>query len=176
MRITCFDKVNAISDPPLPAATGKLEKLQTADHITIHFVEKHPLLRGTVFMPQMGARQRVTFRIYISLMPWHTEDVVLLSASHWHNSWQRCKTGGIQRYDYIYICGDDDGIQACMVELGVPLSKETGFHQYDVYGDDLVAHPVTPLASLHHVDVVEPIFHGMSRVRALQHLFKPVTA
>ncbi|KAJ6299687.1 hypothetical protein OIU76_020631 [Salix suchowensis] len=56
MRITCFDKVNAISDPPIPAATGKLEKLQTADHITIHFVEKHPLLRGTVFMPQMTGR------------------------------------------------------------------------------------------------------------------------
>ncbi|KAJ6964208.1 hypothetical protein NC652_002475 [Populus alba x Populus x berolinensis] len=27
-----FDKVNAISDPPIPAATGKLEKLQTVDH------------------------------------------------------------------------------------------------------------------------------------------------
>ncbi|KAJ6303193.1 hypothetical protein OIU77_017138 [Salix suchowensis] len=37
-----------------------------------------------------------------------------------------------------YICGGDDGIQACMAELGVLLSKETGFHQYDVYGDDLV--------------------------------------
>lgn len=33
---------------------------------------------------------------------------------------------------------------------------------------------MTPLASLHHLDVVEPIFPGMNRVRALQHLFKSV--
>lgn len=33
----------------------------------------------------------------------------------------------IQRYPGLY--GSDDRMQACMAELGVPLTKETGFHQ-----------------------------------------------
>lgn len=33
----------------------------------------------------------------------------------------------IQRYPNLY--GSDDRIQACMAELGVPLTKEPGFHQ-----------------------------------------------
>lgn len=33
----------------------------------------------------------------------------------------------IQRYPSLY--GSDDRIQACMAELGVPLTKENGFHQ-----------------------------------------------
>ncbi|EEF30553.1 uncharacterized protein LOC8271706 [Ricinus communis] len=81
----------------------------------------------------------------------------------------------IQRYPGLY--GSDDRIQACMSELGVPLTKEPGFHQYDVYGDLLGllgAHPVTPLASLHHLDVVQPVFPRMTRVKALQHLFQSV--
>ncbi|PSS14404.1 Beta-1,3-N-acetylglucosaminyltransferase lunatic fringe like [Actinidia chinensis var. chinensis] len=79
----------------------------------------------------------------------------------------------IQRYPGLY--GSDDRIQACMAELGVPLTKERGFHQYDVYGNllgILGAHPVTPLVSLHHLDVVDPVFPRMSRVQALQHLFR----
>lgn len=79
----------------------------------------------------------------------------------------------IQRYPGLY--GSDDRIQACMSELGVPLTKEPGFHQYDVYGNLfglLAAHPLTPLVSLHHLDVVEPIFPNMTRVKALQHLSK----
>ncbi|XP_022970389.1 uncharacterized protein LOC111469390 [Cucurbita maxima] len=79
----------------------------------------------------------------------------------------------IQRYPGLY--GSDDRIQACMAELGVPLTREPGFHQYDVYGDLLGllgAHPVTPLLSLHHLDVVEPIFPRMTRVKALQRLFQ----
>lgn len=36
----------------------------------------------------------------------------------------------------------------------------------------LGAHPVTPLVSLHHLDVVDPIFPGMSRVSGLQRLFE----
>ncbi|KAL2332075.1 hypothetical protein Fmac_019656 [Flemingia macrophylla] len=81
----------------------------------------------------------------------------------------------IQRYPALY--GSDDRIQACMSELGVPLTKEPGFHQYDVYGDLLGllgAHPVTPLVSLHHLDVVQPIFPKMTRVRALRHLMESV--
>ncbi|TQD75000.1 hypothetical protein C1H46_039468 [Malus baccata] len=48
---------------------------------------------------------------------------------------------------------------------------------YDVYGDLLgllSAHPVTPLVSLHHLDVVEPVFPHMSRVKALHHLSRSV--
>lgn len=81
----------------------------------------------------------------------------------------------IQRYPGLY--GSDERIQACMAELGIPLTKEPGFHQYDVYGNLLgllAAHPVTPLVSLHHIDVVEPIFPNRSRVNALQHLYKPI--
>lgn len=40
----------------------------------------------------------------------------------------------------------------------------------------LTAHPLTPLVSLHHLDNVEPIFPGMDRVQALEHLFTAVAA
>ncbi|GMP49524.1 hypothetical protein CsSME_00016471 [Camellia sinensis var. sinensis] len=79
----------------------------------------------------------------------------------------------IQRYPGLY--GSDDRIQACMSELGVPLTKEPGFHQYDVYGSLLGllgAHPVAPLVSLHHLDVVDPIFPRMTRVQSVRHLFQ----
>ncbi|KAK4785060.1 hypothetical protein SAY86_001749 [Trapa natans] len=82
----------------------------------------------------------------------------------------------IQRYPDLY--GSDDRTQACMAELGVPLTRELGFHQYDVSGDLLgllAAHPVTPLVSIHHVDVVEPIFPTMTRIEALHHLFDSVS-
>ncbi|XP_031251607.1 uncharacterized protein LOC116109521 [Pistacia vera] len=88
---------------------------------------------------------------------------------------QKMQDRCIQRYPGLY--GSDDRIHACMAELGVPLTKEFGFHQYDLYGDLLgllAAHPVTPLVSLHHLDVVEPIFPGMNRVKAMQHLFQSV--
>ncbi|KAF5175763.1 fringe-like protein [Thalictrum thalictroides] len=81
----------------------------------------------------------------------------------------------IQRYPGLY--GSDDRMQACMAELGVPLTKELGFHQYDVYGNLfglLSAHPVTPLVTLHHLDVVEPIFPNVTRVQALQRLTVPM--
>ncbi|XP_042974312.1 uncharacterized protein LOC122305968 [Carya illinoinensis] len=81
----------------------------------------------------------------------------------------------IQRYPGLY--GSDDRIQACMAELGVPLTKEQGFHQFDVYGNIfglLAAHPIAPLVSLHHLDVIEPIFPHMDRFRALQRLRLPM--
>ncbi|KAE9460143.1 hypothetical protein C3L33_07944, partial [Rhododendron williamsianum] len=83
--------------------------------------------------------------------------------------------GCIQRYPGLY--GSDDRIQACMAELGVPLTKEVGFHQFDVYGNLLgllTAHPIAPLVSLHHLDVVDPIFPYVSRVQALQRLKVPM--
>ncbi|KAK9055410.1 hypothetical protein SSX86_026493 [Deinandra increscens subsp. villosa] len=79
----------------------------------------------------------------------------------------------LRRYPGYY--GSDDRIHACMAELNVPLTKEQGFHQYDVHGNLLgllVAHPVTPLVSLHHLDVVDPIFPEMTRVESIKHLLE----
>lgn len=48
--------------------------------------------------------------------------------------------------------------------------------QYDVYGNLfglLAAHPVAPFVTLHHLDVVEPIFPNMTRVDALKRLQGP---
>lgn len=81
----------------------------------------------------------------------------------------------IQKYPALY--GSDDRMHACMAELGVPLTKEVGFHQYDVRGDLfglLAAHPIAPIVSLHHLDVVKPIFPEVSRVEALQRLTIPM--
>ncbi|KAG1362388.1 hypothetical protein COCNU_10G006070 [Cocos nucifera] len=79
----------------------------------------------------------------------------------------------LHRYPALY--GSDDRIQACMAELGVPLTRHPGFHQFDVYGNLLgllAAHPVAPLVSLHHLDVVEPIFpNAPSRSAALRRVF-----
>lgn len=36
----------------------------------------------------------------------------------------------------------------------------------------LAAHPVTPLVSLHHLDLVDPIFPNMSSIEALKHLYE----
>ncbi|KAK4422577.1 hypothetical protein Salat_1840200 [Sesamum alatum] len=88
---------------------------------------------------------------------------------------ERIQDRCIQRYPGLY--GSDDRMQACMAELGVPLTKELGFHQYDVHGNLfglLATHPVTPLVSLHHLDVVEPIFPNVSQVEALQRLKIPM--
>lgn len=49
--------------------------------------------------------------------------------------------------------------------------------QYDVYGNVfglLSAHPVTPLVTLHHLDVVEPIFPDVTQVDALKRLTVPM--
>ncbi|XP_052210499.1 uncharacterized protein LOC127813529 [Diospyros lotus] len=81
----------------------------------------------------------------------------------------------IQRYPGLF--ASDDRMQACMAELGVPLTREPGFHQFDVFGNlfgILAAHPVAPLVSMHHLDVVEPIFPNSTRVAALQRLQIPM--
>eukprot|EP00249_Psilotum_nudum_P013752 c24489_g1_i1 orf=407-2140(-) len=88
---------------------------------------------------------------------------------------ERMQDACIQRYPALY--GSDDRMQACMAELGVPLTRESGFHQYDVYGNLyglMAAHPVTPVLSFHHLDVVDPIFPNRSRLEALQHLSKSI--
>ncbi|XP_074379825.1 uncharacterized protein LOC141720997 isoform X2 [Apium graveolens] len=80
----------------------------------------------------------------------------------------------IERYPYLY--GSDGRISACLAELGVTLTKEPGFHQVDMKGDVfglLAAHPVAPLISLHHLDIVNPIFPYMpSSLKALEHLYE----
>ncbi|KAJ0968924.1 hypothetical protein J5N97_021801 [Dioscorea zingiberensis] len=79
----------------------------------------------------------------------------------------------LRRYPSLY--GSDDRIHACMAELGVPLTRHPGFHQYDVYGSLLgllAAHPVAPLVSLHHLDIVDPIFPSVrSHPAAVRRLF-----
>lgn len=75
------------------------------------------------------------------------------------------------RYPDLY--GSDHRVQACLAELGVPLTKEPGFHQFDIHGNLfglLAAHPVAPLVSLHHLDSVAPLFPNMTRAQALRHL------
>ncbi|CAN6239594.1 unnamed protein product [Urochloa humidicola] len=87
---------------------------------------------------------------------------------------ERAQDACIRRYPSLY--GSDDRIQACMAELGVPLTRHPGFHQCDVYGDLLgllAAHPVAPLVSLHHLDVVRPLFpDARSRAAAVRRLFE----
>lgn len=79
----------------------------------------------------------------------------------------------LHRYPHLY--GSDQRVQACLAELGVPLTKEPGFHQFDIHGNLfglLAAHPVAPLVSLHHLDNVAPVFPNMTRVTALRHLMR----
>ncbi|KAE8672722.1 FHA domain-containing protein DDL-like [Hibiscus syriacus] len=77
----------------------------------------------------------------------------------------------IGRYPHLY--GSDSRVYSCLTELGVGLTHEPGFHQFDVRGNAyglLAAHPLTPLVSLHHIDHVDPIFPNMTTTKALQHL------
>uniref|UniRef100_A0A1D1YSL4 Beta-1,3-glucosyltransferase n=1 Tax=Anthurium amnicola TaxID=1678845 RepID=A0A1D1YSL4_9ARAE len=80
----------------------------------------------------------------------------------------------LDRYNYFY--GSDQRVQACLSELGVPLTREPGFHQLDVRGDTfgmLAAHPVAPLVSLHHLDYMSPISpRGQTRLEALGSLVR----
>jgi hypothetical protein len=81
----------------------------------------------------------------------------------------------IHRYPWLY--GSDDRMKACMSELGVPLTKETGFHQFDVRGDVsglLSSHPVTPIVTLHHLDAIYPIFPGLNRSASLERLVRAI--
>ncbi|KAH7652996.1 Fringe-like protein [Dioscorea alata] len=81
----------------------------------------------------------------------------------------------LNRYGHLY--GSDDRVYACLVELGIELSYEPGFHQVDLRGNLfglLSAHSLTPLVSLHHVDAIDPIFPSMNRSEALKHLFEAV--
>ncbi|KAH7865772.1 hypothetical protein Vadar_011013 [Vaccinium darrowii] len=83
----------------------------------------------------------------------------------------RVLDGCIDRYASFY--GSDQKIGGCMNEIGVPVTKELGFHQVDIRGDPyglLAAHPVAPLVSLHHLDYVQPVFPGLTRIDSLKKL------
>ncbi|KAK1389007.1 DUF604 domain-containing protein [Heracleum sosnowskyi] len=79
----------------------------------------------------------------------------------------------MDRYPYLY--GSDGRISSCLAELGVSLTKEPGFHQLDMRGNIfglLAAHPLAPLVSLHHLDIMDPIFPNMTSKKALEHLYE----
>ncbi|KAK9051965.1 hypothetical protein SSX86_028593 [Deinandra increscens subsp. villosa] len=79
----------------------------------------------------------------------------------------------LMRYPHVY--GSDSRVYSCLSELGVELTHEPGFHQVDVRGDllgILAAHPLSPLLSLHHFDIIDPIFPGLTRVESVKHLLK----
>lgn len=81
----------------------------------------------------------------------------------------------LMRYPHVY--GSDSRVYSCLVELGVELTNEPGFHQVDVRGDMfgiLAAHPLSPLLSLHHFDIIDPIFPGFNKLEAVKHLMKAV--
>ncbi|KAM7271221.1 hypothetical protein ACFE04_030435 [Oxalis oulophora] len=83
----------------------------------------------------------------------------------------------IERYPHLY--GSDSRVYYCLAELGVGMTREPGFHQFDVRGDAfglLASHPVEPLVSLHHTNAINPIFPNMKTFDALEHFFKATYA
>ncbi|EFJ33769.1 glycosyltransferase-like protein [Selaginella moellendorffii] len=77
----------------------------------------------------------------------------------------------LERYHGLYSA--DARIHACVAELGVPLTVERGFHQFDVLDDAsglLSSHPLTPLVSLHHIELLDPFFPRMGRIESVKHL------
>ncbi|KAL6907602.1 hypothetical protein ACP4OV_002641 [Aristida adscensionis] len=80
--------------------------------------------------------------------------------------------GCLGRYNDLY--GSDHRVMACLAELGVPLTREPGFHQLDLKGHVyglLAAHPVAPLVSLHHLDRLSPISpDSLRRLHAVRSL------
>lgn len=77
----------------------------------------------------------------------------------------------LERYPFLF--GSDDRLHACISELGVPLTKELGFHQFDIHGNAfgmLAAHPIVPFISIHHLDEIDPVFPHYNALDGLHHL------
>ncbi|KAL0389310.1 UNVERIFIED_CONTAM: hypothetical protein Scaly_0288100 [Sesamum calycinum] len=73
----------------------------------------------------------------------------------------------------------DQITMACIADIGVNLSPQKGIHQIDLHGDIsgfLSSHPKFPLMSLHHFDMVKPIFPSMDRFESTRHLMKAAAA
>lgn len=83
----------------------------------------------------------------------------------------------IERYPKLY--GSDDRLHACITELGIPLTREHGFHQWDIRGDAhglLSSHPIAPFVSIHHVEAVNPFYPGLSSLDSLKLFTKAMRA
>lgn len=83
----------------------------------------------------------------------------------------RTMDGCLHRYFYFY--GSDQRVWACVNEIGVPLTRESGFHQLDLRGDPyglLAAHPLAPLVSLHHIDQLNSLFPNQTHIHSLKKL------
>lgn len=83
----------------------------------------------------------------------------------------RILDGCIDRYSSFY--GSDQKVQGCLSEIGVPLTKELGFHQVDIRGNPyglLSAHPIAPLVSLHHLDYVYPLYPNATQTQSTRKL------
>ncbi|RAL36965.1 hypothetical protein DM860_003887 [Cuscuta australis] len=77
--------------------------------------------------------------------------------------------GCLDRYFYMY--GSDQRVWACVGELGVSLTRESGFHQMDIRGDPfglLAAHPLAPLVSFHHPESVSPLFPNQTQLQSFK--------
>ncbi|KAG7593762.1 hypothetical protein ISN45_Aa01g025490 [Arabidopsis thaliana x Arabidopsis arenosa] len=82
----------------------------------------------------------------------------------------------LDRYPKLY--GSDDRLHACITELGVPLSREPGFHQWDIKGNAhglLSSHPIAPFVSIHHVEAVNPLYPGLSTLDSLKLLTRAMS-
>ncbi|KAL5717270.1 hypothetical protein ACHQM5_010308 [Ranunculus cassubicifolius] len=81
--------------------------------------------------------------------------------------------GCIQRYWDLY--GSDQRIESCLSEIGVSMTRNRGFHQFDIRGNPyglLAAHPLTPLITLHHLDAVSPLIPNNTQMESLGLLFE----
>ncbi|KAH9320990.1 hypothetical protein KI387_015629, partial [Taxus chinensis] len=79
----------------------------------------------------------------------------------------------LERYSELY--GSDDRLHACISELGIPLTREPGFHQWDVRGNAfglLAGHPVAPFVSMHHLEAIDPVFPQHNSLDGLKLLVK----
>ncbi|CAB4270828.1 unnamed protein product [Prunus armeniaca] len=81
--------------------------------------------------------------------------------------------GCLERYYNFY--GSDQRVWGCVSEMGVPLTKLRGFHQFDIRGDAygiLAAHPLAPLVSLHHLDTLKPLFPNQTHLDSVKSLLR----
>ncbi|KAF5734395.1 hypothetical protein HS088_TW16G00844 [Tripterygium wilfordii] len=75
----------------------------------------------------------------------------------------------IERYPKFY--GSDDRLHACISEIGIPLTRENGFHQWDIRGNAhglLSSHPIAPFVSIHHIEAIDPFYPGLSSLDSLK--------
>ncbi|KAL6986296.1 hypothetical protein U1Q18_019664 [Sarracenia purpurea var. burkii] len=83
-----------------------------------------------------------------------------------------------KRKNYLKLWWKPDEMRGVVwLDRAVKTKPDEGLPEYDVYGNLfglLAAHPVAPLVSMHHLDVVEPIFPNVTRVEALQRLQIPM--